>query len=82
MQRFAAVFPDPSAFGLRMSVPSLGFPVQGVLAIVTAELLQFELLRHGLLVLVRRIVPTLALGALQRDDFSSLARHLCYPALI
>ena len=49
--------------------------MQRVLAFVTAELLQLQLLRHGLLVLVRRVVPTLALGALQRDDFSSLARH-------
>jgi hypothetical protein len=52
-----------------------GFAVNRVLPIVTAELLQFQLLRHRLLVLVRRVVPTLALGALQRDDFSSLARH-------
>src|ERR1041385_8121076 len=49
--------------------------MQRVLALVTAELLQFQLLRHRLLVLGRRVVPTLALAALQRDDFSSLARH-------
>src|ERR1041384_881086 len=49
--------------------------MQRVLALVTAELLQFQLLRHGLLVLGRRVIPTLALAALQRDDFSSLARH-------
>jgi hypothetical protein len=63
-------------------VPLLGFAMNRVLAVMTAELLQFQLLRHGLLVLVRRVIPTLALGALQRDDFSSLARHLCYPALL
>ena len=47
-----------------------------MLPLMTAELLQFQLLRHGLLVLGRRVVPTLALAALQRDDFSSLARHV------
>ena len=52
-----------------------------VLAIVRAELLQLELLRHRLLVLVRRVVPTFALGALQRDDFSSLARHSSTPCV-
>ena len=46
-----------------------------VLPFVTAELFQFQLLRHRLLVLVRRVIPTFALGALHRDDFSSLARH-------
>ena len=49
--------------------------MDGVLALVTAELLQFELLRHRPLVLGRRVIPTFALGALHRDDFSSLARH-------
>jgi hypothetical protein len=47
-----------------------------VLALVTAELLHFELLRHRAFVLGRRIIPTFALGALHRDDFSSLARHV------
>src|SRR4029077_18979328 len=56
--------------------PLLGFPVDRVLAIVTAELLQFQLLRHGLLVLRRRIVSTFALGALERDDFSACACHI------
>src|ERR1051326_3782016 len=59
-------------------IPLLRFPMNRVLTVVTAELLQFELLRHGLFVLRRRVVPTLALGALQRDDFSSLACHLCF----
>src|SRR5262249_10281184 len=57
------------------SLVLLGLAMQRVLALMTAELLQLELLRHGLLVLVRRVIPTLALGALQHDDFSSLARH-------
>src|ERR1051325_4835413 len=54
----------------------LGLPVDRVLPIVTAELLQFELLRHRLLVLRRRVVPTFALGALEGDDLSACARHL------
>ena len=52
------------------------------LAIVTAELFQFELLRHGLLVLGRRVVPTFALGALQRDDFSSRTRHVSFNSVM
>jgi hypothetical protein len=54
----------------------LGFAMDRALAIVTAELLEFQLLRHRLLVLRRRVVPTFALGALQRDDFSSRTRHV------
>ena len=50
--------------------------MHGALAVMTAELLQFELLRHGFLVLCRRVIPTFALGTLQRNDFSSLARHV------
>src|SRR5436305_1320369 len=34
---------------------------------MTAELLQFALLRHGLLVLRRRVVPTFALSTLTPD---------------
>ena len=55
---------------------SLRFPVNRVLPIVTAELLQFQLLRHGLLVLRRRVVPTFALGTLEGDDLSACARHV------
>src|ERR1051325_1745138 len=54
----------------------LGLPVNRVLPVVTAELLQFQLLRHRLLVLRRRVVPTFALGALKGDDFSACARHV------
>src|ERR1043166_542026 len=54
----------------------LGLPVNRVLPIVTAELLQLQLLRHRLLVLRRRVVPTFALGALERDDLSTCARHV------
>src|SRR5438552_19074607 len=43
--------------------------------LMPAILFQLELLGHGFLVLGRRIVPTFALGTLQRDDFSSCARH-------
>jgi hypothetical protein len=57
----------------------LAFPMRCVLPVMTAELLQFELLRHGLLVLRRRVVPTFALGTLKRDDFSACACHVFYP---
>jgi hypothetical protein len=50
-----------------------------VLPIVTAELLQFQLFRHGLFVLRRRVVPAFALGTLERDDFSACACHVFYP---
>ncbi len=46
-----------------------------VLALVTAEFLHFQLLRHGLLVLGRRVIPTFALSTLKGDDFSSCACH-------
>jgi hypothetical protein len=49
--------------------------MQRAFPLVTAKLLQLELLRHRLPVLGRRVIPTFALGALQRDDFSSSARH-------
>ena len=49
--------------------------MQRALPLVPTILLQLELLGHGFLVLGRRIVPTFALGALERDDFSSCARH-------
>ena len=57
----------------------LRLAVHRVLAVVTAELAQLELLRHGLLVLGRRVVPALALGALQRDDLSSGPCHGLLP---
>jgi hypothetical protein len=40
-----------------------------VLAAALAELLELKPTRHGLLVLRRRVVPLLALGAFQRDNF-------------
>ena len=58
--------PSYSLFDLAMQRP---FPL------VTAELLHLDFLRHRAFVLGRRVIPTFALGALQRDDFSSLARH-------
>ena len=51
------------------------FSVHRVFAIVATELLQLELLRRRLLVLGRRVIPTFALGTLERDDFSSCACH-------
>src|SRR5207237_3860153 len=60
-------------------LPSLGFPVNRVLPIVTAELLELQLLRHRLLVLGRRVIPTFALGALKGDDFSACACHWSTP---
>ena len=55
--------------------------MNGVLPLVTAELLELQLLRHRLPVFGRRVVTTLALGALQRDDFASCARHDVTPDL-
>ena len=49
----------------------LDFLVRLVLAAVRAELLHFQTLGRGLLVLRVRVVPVLALGALERDDFAS-----------
>ena len=40
-----------------------------VLAAALAKLLQLETARNGLLVLRRRVVPLLALGAFHRNDF-------------
>jgi hypothetical protein len=48
----------------------LGFPVRVVLSAVRAELLHFKTASGGLLVLGARVVPVLALGALERNDFS------------
>ena len=45
-----------------------------VLAAVAAELFELNPLRRGLFVLGARIVPVLALRALERNNF---ARHLC-----
>jgi hypothetical protein len=49
--------------------------MNGVLPLVTAELLQLHLLRHRFLVLGRAVVPVLTLGALKSDDLSACARH-------
>jgi hypothetical protein len=54
---------------------SFSFFVNGVLAIVTAELLLLDLVRRLLLVLGRRVIPTLTLGALKRNDFPD-CRHV------
>src|SRR4051794_33724781 len=60
----------------------LRLPVRSVLPVMTAELLQFQLLRHGLLVLRRGVVPTFALGTLEGDDFSACARHVFATPLV
>src|SRR5207248_10025705 len=60
----------------------LRLPMGSVLPVMTAELLQFQLLRHGLLVLRRGVVPTFALGTLKRDDFSACARHVLATPLV
>src|SRR6185369_14294617 len=57
------------------------FAVRRVLPVVTTELLELQLLRHRLPVFRRRVVATFALGALQRDDFASCARHDVTPKL-
>src|SRR5438067_11483501 len=78
---FDDLFPsDPSRLtALRMTAGfrrrSFRLPVNRVLPIVTAELPELQLLRHRLLVLRRRVVPTFALGTLEGDDFSACARH-------
>jgi hypothetical protein len=41
-----------------------------MLAAMTAELTQFNAFRRGLFILRRRIVPVLALRALERNDFA------------
>src|SRR5512134_4061071 len=46
----------------------LGFLVGRMLPARRAELLELQLVRHGLLVLRRGVVPHLALGTRQRDD--------------
>ena len=56
----------------------LDFLVRLVLAAVPAELLHFQTLGGRLLVLGRRVVPVLALRALERDDVS---RHCLTPSL-
>ena len=56
--------------------PLFHFAVQRVLPVVTAELLQLELFCRRFPVLGRRVIPTLTLGALERDDLSSLSRHV------
>jgi hypothetical protein len=47
-----------------------------MLAAVPAELLQLDALGGGFLVLRRRIIPVLALGALKSNNF---ARHFSSP---
>ena len=54
----------------------LGFLVRRVLAAGIAELAELEPARGGLLVLGRRVVAVLAIGALQCDD---LAHCVCSP---
>ena len=49
--------------------------MDGVLPLVTAELLELDLLGHRLLVLGRRVVAVLTFAALKRDDLSTCARH-------
>jgi hypothetical protein len=44
------------------------------LPVMAAEFLQLQLLGRGLLVLRRRVIPTLALGALEGDDLAR-CRH-------
>lgn len=52
----------------------LGFLVRGVLAAGIAELRELESASGGLLVLGGRIVPVLALGALQSDNLAHLSK--------
>ena len=49
--------------------------MNGVLSLVTAELLELDLFGHRLLVLCRGVVPVFTLGTLERDDFSTRTCH-------
>jgi hypothetical protein len=60
----------------------LRFPVRLVLPAIVAELLELEAARGRLLVLRRRIIPVLALSALQCDYFPhvSILTDSAFPA--
>src|SRR4051794_30399458 len=79
--RWSAVKPTPlydppNGWGAVLIL--LDFLVTLVLAAMAAELLHFQPLRRGLLVLRRRIVPVLALCALERNDIARHIRLLLY----
>jgi hypothetical protein len=54
----------------------LALAMNGPLPVVPAELLQFQLLGHRLLVLRGGVVAPFALSALERDDFPTCACHV------
>src|ERR1700722_13893546 len=72
--RWAAVKPTPLGHTPRRSgghpLILLDFLVSLVLAAMTAELTEFDTFCRGLLILGRRIIPVLALRALERNDFA------------
>src|ERR1019366_5305507 len=75
--RWSAVKPTPLGHtppntGGHLSI-LLDFLVGLVLTAMPAELLQFQPFGRGLLILRGRIVPVLALGALERNDIASHA---------
>jgi hypothetical protein len=55
---------------IAQSVNLFYFFMRRMLPAAVAEFLQFQPLRHGLPILGGRIIPFLALTALQRNDFS------------
>lgn len=56
----------------------LGLFMSRVLTATSAELAEFQAIRRGLLVLGRRVVPTLAIGALKHNI---IAWHLVNPLI-
>jgi hypothetical protein len=65
-----AFFLQPTAHNLQPSL--LDFAMHPMLAAKRAELLHFQPLSHGLLVLGLAIVLSLAFGALKCNDFSHI----------
>jgi hypothetical protein len=53
-----------SALSLQLKATLFNFFVRGVLAALTTELVEFQTLGRGLLVLGRRVVPVFAITAL------------------
>ena len=66
---------EPAKTQVVRLIPLFHFAMHGVLAVVTAKLLHLDLLRHGPFVLGRRVISTLALRALEGNDFSTCACH-------
>jgi hypothetical protein len=62
--------PGPAIENRQSAIPSLGLFVRSMTPALPAKLFELEAIRCLLLVFRRRVVPVLALGALQRDVVS------------